>query len=211
MIINRTICRDKELKVEACSEQEFTDCLSKSIGMNYGKEFKSLNPEDLNISKQEEIVKRFVLLDQNTLKDIDIRGFDSKNFFGIHKFVHNRLGYHYLVCWTIPLGYKTPRPGIKACFIIYYDGTSMRGFVPYKGNPVNTIRDSLIMLDELDYTNPELDGCDMSHNEYLMKQEELKGFHGKLDIFYGNNVQVLEIDYSMCIEDFEKNLKFDII
>ena len=211
MIINKEINNEEKLYISPCKLEDFIDLFYSSVGYeNTGV----LDPDNLDPVIQNQVLSNYIILDWNTNKDITkITGFfkDNNNdkiynSYGIHRLVQDRLGYKYLVCWISPNRLIT-NFGLRACFILYFDGTSIRGFVPYKGNPINVIRDSLMYFDEIDYVDEGMDGCQLSIRDIIYKQKEIKDEH-KTDKFLNPILGYIEIDYDRCIDNFKKNLIF---
>ena len=71
---------------------------------------------------------------------------------------------------------------------LYWDGKQYRGYIPLKGNAINTVNKSAF-------------GNDEDEDEAYLKKEF------KLKEYTGEEVDEIEINFDMCLEDFESRLE----
>lgn len=199
MFINVGQFNEEKVEIEPITFEKFKESIKNSLGFN----------EDIDLNNwlvQETVVSRFLLLDCGTYKDISF--VDNPHLLlscGIHKIYSNEEeGIHYLVCWA--KSYVNYSAG-EACFIIYSTGTELRGFVPYDGNPINLISNSILVNKSSREVRKVDEECDSLDNiDYLVTVLNINR-DTALDIL---SRQKIEIDYESCISNFKNNLTIKI-
>lgn len=114
-------------------------------------------------------------------KDLSKYEVDFENIGDI-KLGTTKSGIDYLTLW-VGGDWESP-----VQIFLYWDGKQYRGYIPLKGNAINTVNKSAF-------------GNDEDEDEAYLKKEF------KLKEYTGEEVDEIEINFDMCLEDFESRLE----